>query len=62
MLSFFIVIGQINGNERITGGYDPTAQTKNLGLPMQFVISKGGAYLFSPSISVLKTKIGIPPQ
>ena len=41
------------------GGHDPRAQGSTLSLP-EFVVSKGGVYCFSPSISTLKTRIGIP--
>ncbi|KAF8480542.1 Dyp-type peroxidase [Gautieria morchelliformis] len=52
------IIGQKNGQPRQTGGLDPKAQGANTSLPQQFVISKGGAYFFSPSLSVLKTRVG----
>ena len=56
----FLVIGQNGGNPngRFMGGYDLDAQGDLINLPMEFVISKGGAYLFSPSISTIKNKIG----
>ena len=59
---FFIVIGQNGDNPsgRPMGGYDPSAQGNNINLPIEFVVSKGGAYFFSPSISVIKNKIGSP--
>jgi hypothetical protein len=53
-----VVIGQKNGQARSTGGMDPSAQGASTNLPTEFVISKGGAYFFSPAISVLKSNIG----
>jgi len=50
------IIGQINGQPRQVAGMDPTDQSKNLTLPSDFVVSRGGAYFFSPSITALKTK------
>lgn len=32
-------------------------QTGTTTLPTEFVVSKGGAYFFTPSISALKTKL-----
>ncbi|KAF8485531.1 Dyp-type peroxidase [Gautieria morchelliformis] len=52
------IIGQKNGEARQTGGLDPKEQGANTSFPTQFVISKGGAYFFSPSLSVLRTRIG----
>ena len=59
---FSVVIGQKNGLGRQMGGFNPNAQAEQLSLPNQFVISKGGAYFFTPSISTLRTKIGTPPS
>lgn len=50
------IIGQ-NGNlDRTVTGTNPTVQGNNLTLPDDFVVSKGGEYFFSPSLSALKTK------
>ena len=59
---FSVVIGQLNSTVRQMGGFDPSAQANNLTLPVEFVISKGGAYFFTPSISTLRTKIGTPSK
>ena len=60
---FSVVIGQKNsGTGRQMGGFNPDAQGEELSLPNQFVISKGGAYFFTPSISTLRTEIGTPPS
>lgn len=46
------IIGQ--GSVRELVGTDPNAQTSELPLPTEWVISKGGEYFFSPSISALQ--------
>jgi hypothetical protein len=51
------VIGQVGGGaNRIVGGLDPNDASRDMSIP-QFVISKGGEYFFSPSISALRDKI-----
>ncbi|TDL16646.1 Dyp-type peroxidase [Rickenella mellea] len=50
------IIGQNGNDTRTTQGSDPTAQSNSLSLPFEFVVSKGGEYFFSPSITALKTK------
>lgn len=34
---------------------DPSAQSVDLTLPKDFVVSQGGVYLFAPSLTALKT-------
>jgi len=46
------IIGQASTRDLV--GTDPNAQTKDLSLPTEWVISKGGEYFFSPSISALQ--------
>ncbi|KAF8576379.1 Dyp-type peroxidase [Ramaria rubella] len=55
------IIGQNGGDPkgREMGGFNPAAQGSDINLPIEWVVSKGGAYFFSPSISVLGTKLGI---
>jgi len=50
------IIGQKNGQPREMAGVNASDQGQDLSLPIDFVVSKGGAYFFSPSISALKTK------
>ncbi|EJD06642.1 Dyp-type peroxidase [Fomitiporia mediterranea MF3/22] len=51
------IIGQKNGQARETAGLQIDNQSANTTLPIEFVVSKGGAYFFSPSITALKTKL-----
>lgn len=49
------IIGQTNSaGVRHMPGTDPLSQGKDLTIPMQFVVSKGGEYFFAPSISTLR--------
>ena len=43
----------------MTLGTDPTMQNADITLPVEFVVPKGGAYFFSPSISALQTKLSV---
>jgi hypothetical protein len=49
---FDAIIG--HGRDRKLLGVDPTATTNELALPTEWVISKGGEYFFSPSLSALQ--------
>ncbi|KAL5503918.1 DYP1 [Sanghuangporus vaninii] len=51
------IIGQNNGQARDVAGLQIKNQAGNTTLPIEFVVSKGGAYFFTPSISALKTKL-----
>nr|WAW38285.1 DyP-type peroxidase [Auricularia mesenterica] len=53
------IIGANHGNPRFMSGYDVADETQVLKLPFDFVISRGGSYLFSPSISALKNVISV---
>ncbi|KAI5119113.1 hypothetical protein M0805_007860 [Coniferiporia weirii] len=53
------IIGQVNGAPRQTAGLQPNNQSADLTLPFDFVVSKGGQYFFSPSISALSTKLSV---
>ncbi|TDL17953.1 Dyp-type peroxidase [Rickenella mellea] len=50
------IIGQNGNDARTMQGTNPDAQTATLNLPFDFVVSKGGEYFFTPSITALKTK------
>lgn len=54
--SYSCLVGQNGNNPRSVGGVDPKAQGNSLPLPFDFVVSRGGAYFFVPSISALETK------
>ena len=54
-VGFDPIIGQTNsGGRRFMSGTDPRNQHATLDLPEEWVISKGGEYLFTPSISALR--------
>ena len=54
-VGFDPIIGQTNsGERRFMSGTDPRNQHATLDLPEEWVISKGGEYLFTPSISALR--------
>lgn len=44
----------LNNEEREMVGFDPTALEEDLDFTAEWVISRGGEYFFSPSISALK--------
>ncbi|THH11014.1 dyp-type peroxidase [Phellinidium pouzarii] len=50
------IIGQNNGAPRQTDGLQPKNSNAETTLPLDFIVSKGGQYFFSPSISALQTK------
>lgn len=47
------IIGANHGQQRFTQGLDPANQTRNITLPLDFIISRGGEYFFSPSLSAI---------
>ena len=49
-------VGQNHGQTREVFSADPTLENA-LKLPFDFVVPKGGAYFFVPSITTLKTKL-----
>ncbi|EJC98213.1 Dyp-type peroxidase [Fomitiporia mediterranea MF3/22] len=53
------IIGQNNGNDRQMAGLQIDHPAQDTKLPIEFVVSKGGAYFFSPSITALKTKFSV---
>lgn len=50
---FDAIIGANEGQARFTQGLDPANQTRNITLPFDFIISRGGEYFFSPSLSAI---------
>lgn len=49
------IIGQAGaGGHRFMSGTNPRNQSATLDLPQEWVISKGGEYLFTPSLSALR--------
>ncbi|KAF7323720.1 DyP-type peroxidase [Mycena kentingensis (nom. inval.)] len=51
------IIGANGGNSRPVGGLDPTNTAKQTTLVTDFVVSQGGEYFFSPSLSALENTI-----
>ncbi|THH05549.1 dyp-type peroxidase [Phellinidium pouzarii] len=50
------IIGQNSGAPRQTDGMNPLNANAETTLPIDFIVSKGGQYYFTPSISALNTK------
>jgi deferrochelatase/peroxidase EfeB len=53
------IMGEANGAIRWFTGADPNNPTAQTGLPMDFVVSRGGEYFFSPSISAIRNFISV---
>jgi deferrochelatase/peroxidase EfeB len=48
------IMGQKQGQTRKMTGYDAENLSKELSIPMEFVVAQGGEYFFLPSITTLK--------
>ncbi|KAJ7054385.1 fungal peroxidase [Mycena amicta] len=55
-VGFDPIIGANKGAPRIVNGLDPTNSTRGITIMTDFIVSRGGEYFFSPSISALATK------
>ncbi|KAJ6554408.1 fungal peroxidase [Mycena capillaripes] len=53
------IIGALAGAQRVIGGLDPTDSTKTTTLTTDFVVSRGGEYFFSPSLSAIASKLSV---
>ncbi|KAJ6571984.1 dye-decolorizing peroxidase precursor [Mycena capillaripes] len=53
------VIGALAGAQRLISGLDPTDATKTTTLTTDFVVSRGGEYFFSPSLSAIASKLSV---
>ncbi|KAJ7607043.1 fungal peroxidase [Roridomyces roridus] len=54
------IIGANHGNPRWTeGNLDPTIPTRNFTIITDFIVSRGGEYFFSPSLSAIANKISV---
>nr|WAW38281.1 DyP-type peroxidase [Auricularia auricula-judae] len=51
------IVGQNLGSARNVTGLDPNDTHKQLTLPLEFVVSRGGEYFFSPPISAFTGKL-----
>ncbi|KAF7348508.1 DyP-type peroxidase [Mycena venus] len=53
------VIGALAGAQRVIAGLDPTNSTKTTTLTTDFVVSRGGEYFFSPSLSAIASTLSV---
>ncbi|KAJ7669280.1 fungal peroxidase [Mycena polygramma] len=53
------IIGAAAGAQRVITGLDPTNSTKAITLTTDFVVSRGGEYFFSPSLSAISSKLSV---
>ncbi|KAJ7738214.1 fungal peroxidase [Mycena olivaceomarginata] len=53
------IIGALAGAQRVVNGLDPTDSTKSTTLATDFVVSRGGEYFFSPSLSAISSKLSV---
>jgi Dyp-type peroxidase family len=53
------IIGQNNGAARTMNGFNVNDASQNLNLPMNFVVSRGGEYFFSPSLSAIHDVLSV---
>ncbi|KAJ7192911.1 fungal peroxidase [Mycena pura] len=55
------IIGELACAQRVISGLDPTDSTKTLTLP-NFVISRGGEYFFTPSLSAISGTLAVQQE
>ncbi|KAF7291858.1 Fungal peroxidase [Mycena indigotica] len=55
-VGFDPIIGANAGSPRIVNGLDPTNATRSVTIETDFIVSRGGEYFFSPSLTALATK------
>lgn len=53
------IIGANAGLPRTMEGFDVADTSLSLPLPADWIVSRGGEYFFSPSISAIKTVIAV---
>ncbi|KAF7335654.1 DyP-type peroxidase [Mycena venus] len=58
-VGFDPIIGANAGAQRPVNGLDPTNTTRNFTLTIDFVVSRGGEYFFSPSISAIANTLSV---
>jgi hypothetical protein len=51
------MLGQNHGQPRPVSGLNPFDTSKVITMPIDFIVSRGGDYFFSPSISALTNPI-----
>ncbi|KAJ7126012.1 fungal peroxidase [Mycena epipterygia] len=58
-VGFDPIIGANDGNQRFVNGLDPTNPAKSTTLTTDFVVSRGGEYFFSPSLSAIANTLSV---
>ncbi|KAF8139337.1 DyP-type peroxidase [Mycena galopus ATCC 62051] len=58
-VGFDPIIGANQGAPRLVNGLDPTNAARNFTLIIDFVVSRGGEYFFSPSISAIANTLSV---
>ncbi|KAJ7220135.1 dye-decolorizing peroxidase precursor [Mycena pura] len=58
-VGFDPIIGANQGNPRVVNGLDPTNPSRNFTLMTDFIVSRGGEYFFSPSISAIAKTLSV---
>nr|WAW38298.1 DyP-type peroxidase [Mycena epipterygia] len=58
-VGFDPIIGANSGNQRVVNGLDPTNPAKATTLTTDFVVSRGGEYFFSPSLSAIANTLSV---
>ncbi|KAJ7731151.1 fungal peroxidase [Mycena maculata] len=53
------IIGAAAGAQRVITGLDPTNDTKTTTLTIDFVVSRGGEYFFTPSLSAIANTLSV---
>ncbi|KAJ7101916.1 DyP-type peroxidase [Mycena epipterygia] len=58
-VGFDPIIGANSGNQRVVNGLDPTNPAAATTLTTDFVVSRGGEYFFSPSLSAIANTLSV---
>ncbi|KAJ7698702.1 dye-decolorizing peroxidase precursor [Mycena rosella] len=58
-VGFDPIIGANKGASRVVNGLDPTDPTRSITLVTDFVVSRGGEYFFSPSLSAIANTLSV---
>ena len=53
------IIGANQGQSRFAAGLDPSNVTRSVPLPFDFIVSQGGEYFFSPSLSSILDTLAV---
>ncbi|KAJ7484486.1 fungal peroxidase [Mycena latifolia] len=58
-VGFDPIIGANQGAQRVVNGLDPTNSSRPITLTTDFVVSRGGEYFFSPSLSAIANTLSV---